>query len=170
MVKLFTLDEMFLEIIVCFLSHFSHILCSWKSSVMWVTDNTILGCFQGVSGVLVWITGEASPFPLCSQGVGAFSTPLWICSPGPSIHFDSLPNERLQQQRPMSHFVISGNRWTSPKPSGCSCIFLFLSGSWEVRGWFFSAERARLQIHPAFQIDGRGQTHFHCALCYLYSQ
>lgn len=132
-----------------FFFHETAVLCS--------VCRPTLGCFQGVSGVLVWVEGEASPFPLCGLGVWAFGTPLCIFSPDTSLHFDSLPNERLQQQHPMSYFVMSGNRWTSPKSWGCSWIFLFLSGNWGVRRWFFSAERARLQIHPVFQIYGKGQ-------------
>lgn len=171
---------MFLKIGVCFFFFFLNaahsflassaqpFFFSWESSVM-CACKTILGCFHGVSGVLVWVGGEASPFPLCGQGVWAFSTPLWICSRDTSFHFDYLPDERLQQQRPVSHFVMSGNKWTSPKSTGCSCIFLFLWGSWEVRRWFFSTWRVRLQINPAFQTDGRGQTYFSCALCCLYS-
>lgn len=76
-------------------------------------------------------------------------------------------NERLQQQCPVSYFVIPGNRWTSPKHLGWSCIFLILSGSHEVRGWFFSPEWDWLQMYLAVQIDGRSQTHFvmHYIVC-----
>lgn len=139
--------------------HFYPVQHSPQNRVMHAC-RTIMGCFHGVSGVLVCVEGEASPFPLCSHGVWPFSMPLWICSQDRSLHFDSLPNERLRQQRPVSHFVISGNKWTSPKSMGCSCIFLFLSGSWAVGRWFFSTDRVRLQISPAFQTDGRSQTYF----------
>lgn len=44
--------------------------------------------------------GKASPFPLCAQCVRVYSTLLCTSSPDTSLHFDSLPNEGLQQQRP----------------------------------------------------------------------
>lgn len=79
-----------------------------------------------VSGLLVWVEGQASPFPLCSQAVR-------ICSRDAGLGFDGLPGDTAQQPRPLPDFVISGNKWTSPKSTGCSCIFLFLSGRWEVQ-------------------------------------
>lgn len=100
-----------------------HLSFSWESSVVKVC-RTIQACFQGISRVLVWVEGEASPFPLRGCGVWVYSTPLLTCSPDAGLCFDYQPTETLQQQCPVSHFVISGNRWTSPKPSGCSCIFL----------------------------------------------
>lgn len=81
-------------------------------------------------------------------------------------------NKRLQQQRPVSHFVISGNRWTSPKPSGCSCIFLFLTGSWKVRGWFFSAERPDFRSIQPVRLMGEAKDTFvvHYTVCTAISE
>lgn len=37
------------------------------------------GCFRFVSGALVWLGGQASPFPLCSQAVNLFlRCSLWL--------------------------------------------------------------------------------------------
>lgn len=33
---------------------------------------TMLGCFGVASGALVWVGGQASPFPLCSQAANLF--------------------------------------------------------------------------------------------------
>ena len=73
------------------------------------------------------VKGETSPFPLCTHSVWASSTPPCTSSPDTrtSPHFDSLPNKMPQQCQPVFHFVISGNRWTSPKPLEYSCIFPF---------------------------------------------
>lgn len=148
------------------------IVFSWGSSVTWACRQyclrTILGCFQGVSGVVVWVKGEASPFPLCGPGVWAFGTPLCICSPDTSLRFDSPPNGGLQQQRPFSQFVISGNRWTSPKPWGCSWILIFLSGSWEVRGWFFSAEKEQTSDPSSLSASWERPDTLCCAVHGLY--
>lgn len=62
-----------------------------------------------------------------------FVAKLWICSQEAGPGFDGVPDDAVQQQRPAPHFVISGNKWTSPKSTGCSCIFLFLSGRWGVK-------------------------------------
>lgn len=70
---------------------------------------------------------------LCVPAV--FGLPAHHCAYLPqtqALRFDLLPNQRLQQQRPMSHFVVSGNRWTSHKPSG---VFVYFSSPcWEVEG------------------------------------
>lgn len=37
-----------------------------------LAHGTMLGCFRVVSGALIWVGGQASPFPLCSQAVNLF--------------------------------------------------------------------------------------------------
>lgn len=96
---------------------------------------TMLGCFRGVS----WehLSGlEVKPHLFLSVAK------LWICSRDAGPRFDGLPDDAAQQQSPAPHFVISGNKWTSPKSTGCSCIFLFLSGRWGgEKGHFYWKER-----------------------------
>lgn len=153
----------FFEMLLTHLEPVQRILISWESSVMRV-GGTMLGCFQGVSGAAVWVEKRPHLF-LCVARV--FGLSARHCEFVPETQASALILCQMKgrsNNRPVSYFVISGNKWTSPKPSGCTCIFLFLRGSWEVRGWFFSAERVRLQIHPGFQSDGIGRTRSLCAL------
>lgn len=106
-------------------------------AVRWMGPRDKAQSFRAVSGALVWVEGQASPFPLCSWAV-------WVCSRDAGLGFDGLPGDTAQQPRPLPDFVISGNKWTSPQSTGCSCIFLFLSGRWEVKRWFYWNQRQNL--------------------------
>lgn len=70
-------------------------------------------------------------------------------------------------------FVISGNRWTSPKPSGCSCIFL--SPKQEVvRSEDDSSPRKgpNLSFIQPFRLMGEAEhsSAVHCAFCTAISE
>lgn len=133
--------------------------------VLWVC-RTMLGCFRRSQECPSDPKKKPHPF-LCAARV--FRLSACHCALVPQtkgLLFDSLPNERLQQQPPVSHFVISGNRGTSLKLFGCPFISFFLAGS---GGWFVSGETDRLYIKSGFKIDERCQTHSRCALCSQYS-
>lgn len=108
---------------------------------------TMPGCFHDVSGELVWVGGDASPFPLACPGCLAFQHATVNLFPGRQpLTLIPCQMKGCRPQLPESHFVISGNKWTSPKSTGRLCIFLLPSGSWEVRRWVFRVEIVRRLI------------------------
>lgn len=114
---------------------------------------TMPGCFHDVSRELVWVGGEASPFPLARPGCLAFQHATVNLFPGRQpLTLIPCQMKGCRPQLPMSHFVISGNKWTSPKSTGRSCIFLLPSGSWEVRRWVFQVEIVRHLIMSALPL------------------
>lgn len=111
------------------------------------------GCFHDVSRELVWVGGDASPFPLARPGCLAFQHATVNLFPGRQpLTLIPCQMKGCRPQLPVSHFVISGNKWTSPKSTGCSCIFLLPSGSWEVRRWVFPVEIVRRLIMSALPL------------------